>query len=117
VTTTIGTHPARVDLAVHVGEPVDFTIPVLDAAGVAVTSLTNWTTAAQIRATPGGAVLATLATAVDGVTVRVTATAADTTGWSWPASSAPWDLVLTSPALVPHILCAGWVRLYPSITR
>jgi hypothetical protein len=115
--TTLGAHPDRVDLTVHAGERIDFSIPVLDADGAAVTSLAGWDPAAQVRAAPGGNVLATFATSIEGVTVRVTATSADTAAWAWPVSSAQWDLVLTSPDGVPYILCAGWVRLYPTITR
>ncbi len=115
---TVGAHPSRFDFVVHAGEAVDFTISDLTSNGAAVTSLTNWTAAAQIRTAPDSpTVLATLTAVVDGLTVHVTATAAATAAWAWPGNSAQWDLVLTSPALVPHILCAGWVRLYPSITR
>ena len=116
--TTVGTHPSRVDLAVHAGEPVDVTIPVLDGdTGLPVTSLNSWTVAAQVRAASGEPVLATLTAAVEGVTVRITATAAATAAWAWPSPSAQWDVVLTSPTAVPHVLCAGWVRLYPTITH
>lgn len=112
----IGAHPARVDLAVHAGESVDFTIPVLDEAGVAVTSLAGWSAAAQIRAAADSpTVLATLTATIDDVAVDVTATPADTSSWSWHA--AQWDLVITDPTGAPHILCAGWVRLYPTTTR
>lgn len=116
MTATLGAHPPRIDLVVHAGEPVDFTVPVLDDAGVAVPSLSGWTAAAQIRTAPDSpTVLATLTAAVVGVTVRVTAPVADTAGWTW--NTARWDLVLTSPTAVPHVLCAGWVRIYPTITH
>ena len=113
--TTLGTHPPRIDLTVRAGEPVDFTVPVLDETGVAVSSLTGWTPTAQVRAATGQPVLATLTCTVAGGSVQVTATGVDTMAWSW--TSAQWDLVLTSPAGVPHVLCGGWIRLYPTITR
>lgn len=113
--TTVGAHPPKIDLVVHGGEPVDFSVPVLDAARAPVTSLAGWTAAAQIRLSADSPVLATLTTAIEGSTVRVTATAAATAAWTW--HSGQWDLILTSDAAVPHILCAGWVRLYPTITH
>jgi hypothetical protein len=113
--TVLGTHPPRVDLTVHAGEPVDFTIPVLDAAGAPVVSLTGWTAAAQIRATPAGPVLHAFTAAINGASARVTATPADTAAWGF--TSAQWDLLLTAPDSTPHILCAGWVRVYPTVTR
>lgn len=118
MTTTLGTHPPRIDLVVHAGEPIDFTVPILNEDGSAVTfSLAGWTPTAQIRVAAGQPVLATLTCTIIGTSVAVTATGAETAAWSWPSSSGQWDLVLTSPAGIPHILCGGWVRLYPSITR
>lgn len=112
----IGAHPARVDLTVHAGEPVDFTIPVLDdATGLAVATLSGWTAAAQIRATPDGPVLHAFTPAIEGVGVRVTATAAVTAAWSF--TTARWDVLLTAPDATPHVLCAGWVRVYPTTTH
>lgn len=114
MTVTLGAHPTRIDIDVHAGEPVDFTVPVLDAAGVAQ-SLSGWSAAAQVRASADGPVLHTFTTTIDGTAVRVTATAAATAAWTWPAGQ--WDLVLTSPTSVPHVICAGWVRVYPTITH
>lgn len=115
--TTLGAHPPRIDLVVHAGEPVDFTVPVLNPDATAVSTLAGWSPAAQVRAAAGQPVLAELTCTVSGTAVQVTAAGADTAAWAWPGSTAQWDLVVTSPAGVPHILCAGWVRLYPSITR
>jgi hypothetical protein len=114
--TTVGTHPPRVDLTVHAGEPVDVSIPVLDGStGLAVSTLAGWTAAAQVRGTPDGPVLHTFAPTVEGTSVRVTASAAATAAWTF--TTARWDVVLTDTAAVPHVLCAGWVRIYPTITR
>lgn len=115
--TTLGGHPDRLDLTVHAGQPVDFTIPILDAAGAAVTTLSGWTAAAQIRATADGPILHTFTATIDDddLTVRVTVTPADTAAWTWTVGQ--WDLVLTSSVSVPHVLCAGWVRVYPTITH
>lgn len=111
----VGAHPPRIDLEVHAGEPVDFTVPVLDEDDVPVASLTGWTPAAQIRAGSDGPLLATLTTAVTGSSVQITATGDVTAVWAF--SAARWDLVITSPAGIPHPLCGGWVRLYPTITH
>lgn len=113
--TVIGAHPPRVDLVVHSGEPVDFTVPVLDDVGLPVTTLIGWTAAAQIRATPDGPILATFTATIVGVTVRITATKEQTVAWTFVA--AQWDLIMTSPTGTPSPLCAGWVRLYPTITH
>ena len=100
----VGAHPERIDLDVRVG--VDFTAPVLDAAGVGVTSLAGWTVAAQIRAGSSSPLLGEFTVTIVGTSVHVTATAATTAAWDWDA--ARWDL---------HVLCAGWVRLYRTITH
>lgn len=113
--TTIGAHPAQVDLTVHAGEPVDFTVPVLNSDGTAVSGLSGWTATAQARATADGPLLHTFAAAVDGATVRVTAAAAETSGWTF--TRAQWDLLLTAPDSTPHVLCGGWIRVYPTITH
>jgi hypothetical protein len=113
--TTIGTHPPRVDLTVYAGEPVDFTIPVLDAAGAPVSTLSGWTAAAQVRVDPTGPVLHTFTALLTGAQARVTATPGQTAGWVF--ATARWDLILTAPDATPHVLCAGWIRVYPTITH
>jgi hypothetical protein len=113
--TVIGKHPARVDLVVYAGEPVDFTIPVEDDGGAAVSNLSGWTAAAQVRGDPDGPQLAALTAAITGTNAQVTATPAATATWSF--TSARWDLILTAPDATPHVLCQGWVRVYPTITH
>ncbi len=110
----IGAHPERIDLDVRVG--VDFTAPVLDAADLPVSSLAGWTVAAQIRASAGGPLLGELTVVIDNTSVHVTAAAATTAAWTFDA--ARWDLVLTNPGGIPQPpICAGWVRLYRTITH
>ncbi|MGL5910791.1 MAG: hypothetical protein ACRCZP_12360 [Phycicoccus sp.] len=115
--TTIGARVARVDLDVYGGQPVDVEIPVLDAAGVAL-PVAGWTGTAQVRAAPGGQLLHTLTLVLAGTTARVTATGSVTRAWcaSWPTASATWDLHLIDQGGLPHVLCAGWVRLTHPIT-
>lgn len=113
--TVIGAHPPRRDFVVYAGTPVDFTLPVLNADGTAVTTLVGWTAAAQIRATPDGPILAILTATIDGVTVRITATHEQTATWTF--REAQWDLIMTSPTGIPTPFCVGWVRLYLTITH
>lgn len=119
--TVIGTHPPRVNLTVHAGEPVDFTVPALNGdTGLPVATLAGWTAAAQIRVNqqPGAQLLHNLTVAIEGVTVRVTATSAQTLTWTaWGKTSAPWDLILIDTTDTPHVLCAGRVRVYPTTTQ
>ena len=111
---TLGAPPARLDVDVRAGEPIDFSVPVLDAAGVAL-SLTGWTGAAQVRASAAGPLLHAFTVALGVGEVRVTATGVQTAGWTWRAAC--WDLVLTDPFGVSTLLVAGWVWLYPTITH
>ena len=113
---TIGRHPARIDITLHAGEPIDFTVDVLDKVG-ADQSLTLWTALAQIRATadPSAVVLHTFALTLTTGEVQVTASSVDTAAWTFFA--APWDLVLTAPAGTKTVHAAGWVRCYPTISR
>lgn len=117
MTDTVGTHPARLDLTVHAGEPVDVSISVLDALGVPVPNLTGYTAAAQARAGdgPDAALLHTFAVTFDVGAVRVQADGDATAAWTF--LSAPWDLVLTAPGGSRSVLVAGWVRRYPTITH
>lgn len=106
----IGRLPARIDIAVNAGEPVDFTVPVLDAAGAAQ-SLSGWTVTATVHRDT--TTLHTFTTAVVSASqVQVTAAGVDTAGWSsWPVSAAQWSLWLTPPASEPYLFAAGWVRV------
>lgn len=116
IVTTIGADPARIDIDVHAGEPIDFTIPVLDATGAAQT-LAGWTLAAQVRARRGSELLHTFALAAVAGGVRVTAGSDDTAGWTdWPPA-VRWDLWLTPPASESYPLAAGWVRVRKTITH
>lgn len=118
--TTIGADPARVDIDAIPGGPVDFTEPVLDANDDAQ-SLAGWVLAAQVK--HDDAVLHTFTTAVVAPTgtpgtagynpggVRVSATGAQTAGWTgWPPA-VRWTLWLTPPASEPYPFAAGWVRV------
>ena len=111
LTTTIGREPARIDIDAVCGEPVDFTVPVLDATGAAE-DLAGWTLLGQIHV--GETVLYTFTTeeaASDGG-VTVTAPGADTEAWAdWSVPSARWSLWFTPPASQPYLFAAGWVRV------
>lgn len=117
IVTTIGVDPARVDVEVTPGEPVDFTVSVLDATGAAQ-SLSGWTLSATVS---GRHTFTTVVVAPSGTPgtagydpggVRVTATGAQTAYWSgWLTPSARWSLWLTPPASEPYLHAAGWVRL------
>ena len=111
LTTTIGREPARIDIDVTPGEPVDFTAPVLDAAGAAE-DLAGWTLLGQIHV--GDTVLYTFITeeAASDSGVTITAPGADTEAWAdWSVPSARWSLWLTPPASEPYLFAAGWVRV------
>lgn len=109
-TATVGVEPATIDLVVHPGEPVDFTVPVFDAGDAAVTP-TGWTLTAPIRRR--STLLGSLtATAVTGG-VRVAATGEDTTDWAdWAVSQASWTLWVTPPAGQASPLVVGAVRVH-----
>ena len=109
--TTIGAEPARVDIEATVGAPLDFTVPVLDADDAAQ-DLSGWTLLGTVHTDRGGTTLHTFTTTADGG-VRVTADGDDTATWGdWPVSVARWSLWLTSPADVPTLHAAGWVRVH-----
>ena len=123
IVTTVGRDPARVDVDVTPGEPVDLTVPVLDAAG-AVQSLVGWVLSATVRRDANSPVLHVFATAVvaasgtpgtagyDPGGVQITASGAATALWAqWLVLSARWTLWLTPPASEPYLHAAGWVRL------
>jgi hypothetical protein len=63
ITTTIGRDPARIDIDVNAGEPIDFTVSVLDATGAAQ-SLTGWTLTATVRRDANSPVLHTFTATV-----------------------------------------------------
>ena len=106
VVTTVGRDPARIDIDVTPGEPVDFTVPVLDAVGQPQ-PLAGWAIAATV---PGRHVFT--ATDVGAGVVQVYASPEQTAVWAeWLVPSARWSLWLTPPASPPYLFAAGWVRL------
>lgn len=115
--TTVGADPARIDIEVYPGEPVDFTVPVPDSAGVAQ-DVSLWTVSAQARAARSTAVLHTftLDPGEDGVTVTVTED--ETASWAaWSVPSARWDLWVTPPGGDATPLATGWVRVKATVTH
>jgi hypothetical protein len=123
ITTTIGRDPARIDIDVNAGEPIDFTVSVLDATGAAQ-SLTGWTLTATVRRDANSPVLHTftaVAVAPSGTPgtanydpggVKITASGAQTALWTnWLVPSVRWTLWLTPPASEPYLHAAGWVRV------
>lgn len=108
-TQTVGTRPREVDIDVLAGEPIDFTVPVLDAAS-AVVPATGWTGVAQVRPHAGGALLHTFTLAASADGFRVTADPADTLTWAqWRYPLARWDLWVTPPAEDARPLAIGRV--------
>jgi hypothetical protein len=114
--TTIRSVARRQDVTVRSGEPVDFTVSVLDALGP-VASLAGWSAAAQVRASHAddAELLFEFDVTIEGLLVRVQAAPADTLAWTF--RTAPWDLVLTDPDGVRSALLEGWVRHRPTRTR
>lgn len=108
--TVLGAHPARLDLYVHPGDPIDFGVPVLDAAAAAV-SLAGWACTATVTA-PDGAVLHDFAPAVVSNQIRVTAGPAVTAAWAWPVYAGRLLVTATAPSGGPVPVMTGWVRLY-----
>ena len=108
--TVLGAHPARLDLVIHPGDPVDFSVPVLDSAGAAQ-NLSGWTVAAT-ASSPDGAVLQIFTAVVSGTSVRVTATTAQTRAWAWPGYAARLVVTGAPPAEAAAELATGWIRLY-----
>lgn len=111
--TTVGRNPSRIDIEVDAGEPVDFTVPVLDGAGAAQ-PLSGWVLAATVRRDPASPVLDTFTATAETGGIRIYAPGEDTASWvGWPTLSAPWTLWLTPPASQPYLFAVGWVRVTP----
>lgn len=108
----IGTHPLRLDLSVHAGDPVEHYLPVRDAAGTLL-DLTSWSTSCRVLKTDGTQ-LATLTITHDVTGLTVLATPAETLAWLgvWPTYS-PWRIDAAHPSGEPIFRAAGWVSLYP----
>lgn len=108
--TVLGQHPARLDLYLHPGDPIDFSVPVLDAAGAAQ-DLTGWTVAATAAA-PDGTVLHDFQPSAGATSIRVTATTAQTRAWAWSVYAARLVVTATPPTEAAIEICVGWIRLY-----
>lgn len=106
----LGAHPARLDLYVHPGDPVDFSVPVLDATG-ASQDLTSWTCAAAALG-PAGELLHDFAPAVVDNLIQVAATSTQTEAWTWSVFAARLEITATPPAGGPVPITTGWIRLY-----
>ena len=108
----VGTHPLRLDLTVHAGDPVEHYIPVRDAAGTLL-DLTSWSGSCRVL-TSDRQTLATLTLARDATGLTVLATPAETLAWFgvWPTYS-PWRIDAAHPSGEPIFRAAGWVSLYP----
>jgi hypothetical protein len=108
--TEFGSHPRRLDLDVHAGDPVDVAIPVLDGAGAAV-SLSGWTATARAL-DPGGSVLWDFSPTIVSDQIRVAATAAQTRTWAWQPYAARLVVSATPPAGAAMPITNGWIRFY-----
>lgn len=107
---TLGAHPPRVDLVVHPGDPIDFTVPILDGLGVAQ-ALSGWVAAATVTQTDGQ-VLYEFTPGIVGDVIQVTATPDVTAAWEWPVFAARLTITATPPGGAPSIVALGWIRLY-----
>ena len=107
----VGTHPLRVDLSVHAGDPIDYAIPVRDSAGVLL-DLTSWSASAVVS-TPTNQPLANLTIVHDVTGLTIFATGQETAQWAetWPTYS-PWCIHAEHPDGEPLFRAAGWVSLY-----
>ena len=106
--TTIGGEPARIDLDIAPGEPVDFTQTWTDANGDPQ-DFTGWTLLARAYPPDSDVPLHTFTTtaAVGGIQVSED----DTAGWAdWTIPAARWTLWATSPAGQASLLISGWIR-------
>ena len=109
--TELGVHPQRLDLTVHRGDPVDASIPVLDATGTVI-PLVGWSaTARAIDAS--GTVLWDFAPTILADRIRVAATSAQTGAWTWQSYAARLVVTGTPPSGAPVPITVGWIRFYP----
>lgn len=109
--TTLGVHPTRLDLAVHVGDAVDFAIPVTEDDGTSP-NLTTWTITATATS-PDGQLLHTFTTSGSaGGLVEASATPAETRAWSWAPYAARLVVTITPPSGAASEIATGWIRLY-----
>jgi hypothetical protein len=108
--TTLGAHPARLDLYVHPGDPIDFGVPVLDASDAAQ-DIDGWEATATVTA-PDGTLLHDFSPSISEDQVRVTAGPEVTTAWTWQVYAGRLLVTVTAPGGGPVPLVTGWVRLY-----
>lgn len=111
--TTLGVHPARLDLVVHPGDPVEFSTSVLADDGD-VADLTGWAVAATATA-PDGQLLHTFTASAPSPTsgvIDVAATPTETAAWAWSVYAARLAVTATPPGGSPLPITTGWVRLY-----
>lgn len=108
--TAFGAHPVRLDLYVHPGDPIDFSVPVLNAAAAAET-LTDWTVTATVTA-PDGTLLHNFTPSIVDNQIRVVAEPAATAAWAWQVYAGRLLVTATPPGGGPLSVVSGWVRLY-----
>src|ERR1044072_8012860 len=108
--TVLGAHPARLDLYIHPGDPIDFGVPVLDGDGEAQ-DLSGWETAATVTA-PDGTLLHTFSTSISDTSIRVQATTAETRAWLWSVYAGRVVVTGTPVSEAAVELATGWLRLY-----
>ena len=110
--TVLGFHPARLDRAVHPGDPIAMTIPVLDGSGATPNTWPiGWAAAATVTA-PDGAVLWTFTPTFTATAVEIAATPADTGTWAWTPYAARLVVTITPPGGAASEIAVGWIRLY-----
>lgn len=110
--TEIGAHPARLDLTVHAGDPVDTLVAVLESDGDSQ-SLDGWTVTAKALDPTNGTVLHTFTTTGVAGSIRITATPAETRAWSWTYYAVPLEVTAAPPAGAASPITAGLLRFYP----
>jgi len=123
----LGSSLPRIDVTVRAGQAMELTVPVLDAAGVAVVVAELASARAQVRESQAaGTVLHTFSTDDGGATigddgsVTLSATAEQTADWpaTWPAAGAWWDLEVTDADGEPHQITApGRMTALSRVTR
>lgn len=118
----------QVPLTILCGEPLDVTVPILDATDAPVAAATLLSARAQIRVRPdSGTVLHEWTTggpspnaAITTGGIRLLATAAETQAWqdTWPTHIPLWDLVVVDTTGRPwRVLDPSRITLNPILTR
>ncbi len=107
-----GTHPIRMDLIVHAGQPLRQVIPVYDAAGELL-DLTQWAASAEVLGT-STPVLGEITLDHDDLGLTLRATGEQTLEWVtlWPGYS-QWRIRAAHPSGEPVFSTNGWLALYP----